>query len=359
MICKGCLHIDKLFLNRNFTFIYLLLFLTSCGFNEYPEDYEQLNEDERIVIRFSHVVGENTPKGLASRYFAEQVKERTNGYVEVQVFPNSNLYKDGEELDALLEGDIQMIAPATSKVTSLVPEWEVIDLPFAFQSVEEVQEFLKSPTGIVLKKKLEEQGLYPMAFWDNGFKQMTNTEGPLITPKDFKGLKFRVMSSEVLIEQFDVLGASAKIKTFDEVYKNLNNNKANAQENTFSNIVNKNFHGIQNYLTVSNHGYLGYLVLMNDEFWHSLPDDIQVIILEVLEDANLKEKSIAKEVNQESYDMLKNSSDIEIYELSEQEQQLWEDALTPVYEYFTEKYGAQYIKHLPKYQKYKGDGNED
>ena len=311
--------------------------------NAYPEDHEQLSEEERIVIRFSHVVGENTPKGLASRYFAEQVKERTNGYVEVQVFPNSKLYRDGEELDALLKGDIQMIAPATSKVTSLVPEWQVIDLPFAFQNVEEVQQYLHSPAGIVLEKKLEEKGLYPMAFWDNGFKQLTNTERPIKYLEDFEGLKFRVMSSEVLEDQFTLLDATAEVETFDQVFRNLDNKKLNAQENTFSNIVNKNLHGLQDYLTVSNHGYLGYLVLINADFWYELSDEIQVIILDVLEEVNEWEMKMAKEVNEENYHILKNCNCIEMYELSKKEQQSWEEALLPVYDSFAEKYGAQYI----------------
>lgn len=355
------MHIKRFIFIRLFplVFLLLLLLLTSCGVNTYPEDHEQLSEDERIVIRFSHVVGENTPKGLASRYFAEQVKERTNGYVEVQVFPNSKLYKDGEELEALMDGDIQMIAPATSKVTSLVPEWEVIDLPFAFQNVGEVQQYLQGPAGIVLEKKLEEHGIYPMAFWDNGFKQMTNTKRPLKNPRDFEGLKFRIMSSEVLREQFKLLGATAKVETFDQVYRNLDDNKTNAQENTYSNIVNKKLHGIQNYLTVSNHGYLGYLVLINNDFWHGLPDDVQVIILDVLKEASEWELQIAEEVNAMGYNLLKESNSIEIYELSKKERELWEEALTPAYDFFAEKYGAQYIDYLPKHQNYKEDINED
>src|SRR5699024_8757833 len=233
---------------------------------------------------------------LASRYFAEKVKERTDGYVEVQVFPNSKLYKDGEELDALIDGDIQMIIPATSKITPLVPEWQVIDLPFAFADVYEIYDYLGSPAGKVLKKKLEEEGMYPLVFWDNGFKQMTNNENPLHKPEDFTDLQFRVMSSEVLVEQFALLDADAKIETFDQVFSNLEKEKVNAQENTFSNIVNKNMYDVQEYITVSNHGYLGYLVLMNADFWHSLPDDIQVIILDVLDETTAWEIEVAQEV---------------------------------------------------------------
>jgi len=277
----------------------------------------------------------------------------------VQVFPNSNLYKDAEELEALTDGDIQMIAPSTSKVTSLVPEWQVIDLPFAFQNVEEVQEYLNSPVGKVLKKKLEEQGMYPIAFWDNGFKQMSNTERPLRLPADFRGLQFRIMSSEVLMKQFTLMDATAQVETFDQVFRRLEVNKLNAQENTFSNIVNKNIHSLQEYLTISNHGYLGYLVLMNAEFWHRLPDDIQVIILDVLEETTEYELKMAQEVNEESYEVLKNCDCIDIHELSKHEQQSWEEALLPAYDYFAEQYGAQYIEYLPKYQNNKEDNHED
>lgn len=316
----------------------------------YPQDHEQLDEDERIVIRFSHVVGENTPKGLASRYFAELVKEWTDGYVEVQVFPNSTLYKDGEELDALIDGDIQIIAPSTSKVTTLIPEWQVIDLPFAFQNVEEVQDYLDSPAGKVLEKKLGEKGMYLIDFWDNGFKQMTNTERPLTSPEDFKNLKFRVMSSEVLRKQFSSLEASAQIETFDELFRRLEANKLNAQENTFSNIVNKNIHSLQDYLTVSNHGYLGYLVLMNADFWHELPDDIQLVILEAFKEATTYEMQMAQEVNDENYETLKACDCIEIHELSETEKQSWEEALMPVYDFFEAEYGLQYLEYLPRYE---------
>lgn len=331
----------------------ILLLLVACQWQSYPQDHEQLSDDERIVIRLSHVVGENTPKGLASRYFAEQIKKRTDGYVEVQVFSNSKLYKDGEELEALLNGDIQMIIPATSKITPLIPEWQVIDLPFAFNDIYEVHDYIDSHAGKVLKKKLEEKGLYPLAFWDNGFKQVTSNEKPLRQPDDFKDLHFRVMSSDVLKKQFSLLGAKATVETFDQVFHNLEKNKVNGQENTFSNIFNKNMHSLQTHLTVSNHGYLGYLVLMNAEFWHSLPDSIQVIILDVLDETTKWEVDMAQEVNRKNYKALQECNCIEIHKLTEEEQQSWEEALYPVYDYFIERYGAQYIDYLPKYEKKK------
>src|SRR5699024_205245 len=230
------------------------------------------------------------------------------------------------------------------------PEWQVIDLPFAFENVEEVNEYLKSPAGKVLEKKLEEKGMYPLTFWDNSYKQMTNKVRPLKSPEDFKDLEFRVMSSDILIEQFSLLEAHAQVETFDQVFPKLDNQKLNAQENTFSNITNKNIQSVQDYLTISNHGYLGYIILMNDEFWHRLPDDIQVIILETLKQTSEWEMKKSKEVNEESLELLKECQCIEIHELTESEKETWEDALKPLYHHFEERYGAQYIEYLPNYK---------
>lgn len=253
-------------------------------------------------------------------------------------------------MDALIDGDVQMIAPSTSKLTSLIPEWQVIDLPFAFEGVDEVNNYFKSPPGKVLQKKTEEKGMFPLAFWDNGFKQMTNNKRPLQQPKDFNDLRFRVMSSEVLVKQFEALNADAKIENFDQVFIKLDKDKLNAQENTFSNIVNKNIQLVQDHLTISNHGYLGYLVLMNDNFWYNLPDEIQVIILETMREANVYEMEISKEINEESLVILEDCDCIDIHYMTEEEKKEWEEAFEPLYEMFKKRYGAQYIEYLPKYQ---------
>lgn len=324
------------------------LFLTSCGISSYPVDHEQLSQDERIVIRFSHVVGENTPKGLASRKFAEKINERTNGFIEVQVFANSNLYKDGEEVEALLNGSVQMIAPATSKMIPIVPELQVLDLPYAFRNAEEVQQYVNSPAGRVLERKLEEAGIYLLTYWPNGFKQMTNSKTILKNPADFDGLNFRVMATGVLSRQFELLGGSAQAETFDRVYTELEAKNINAQENTFSNIYNKNIYELQNYLTVSDHGFLGYFVLVNGEFWNGLTDENKMIILETMEEITEWETEIATKSNEESYKKLRECDCIEIYELTESERHTLENALSPIYDEFVQKYGSHYIDYLPK-----------
>lgn len=334
-----------------FLLVCMGMLLSACQPSAYPVDHEQLSEDERIVIKFSHIVGENTPKGLAARKFARLVKERTDGFVEVQIFPNGYLYKDGEELEALLKGEIQMVAPAMSKLSSISPEWGVIDLPYAFQTSEEVKEYLQGSMGKVLFHKLQMRGYHPLGIWDNGFKQITNNVRPLIEPEDFSGLKFRIMSSSVLASQFQQLNAASQTKSFNEVYQLLDSQKVNAQENTFSNIASKNLHSLQNYLTISDHGYLGYVILMNNEFWNSLPESVKSIIEETMEEITEWEYKIAKELNEQSLNELVDCDCVDIHYLEADEKQRWEKAFKPVYQEFEERFGADYIKNLPKSKK--------
>lgn len=334
----------------NFLLAFVLIILAACQTTDYPVDHEQLSKEERIVIAFSHIVGENTPKGLAARRLAELVKERTNGQVEIQVFPNGYLYRDGEEMKALLRGDIQMIAPAMSKLSNVAPEWEVFDLPFAFEKNEEVRDFLSGHMGEILFRKLEMKGFHPVGIWDNGFKQMTNSIRPLHEPKDFLGLKFRIMPSSVISKQFKELNAMTQANSFNEVYQMLERGEMNAQENTFSNIVSKNLHFLQSYLTISNHGYLGYVILMNQEFWESLPKDIKIILHEAMKEVSEWQYKIAKDLNEEALRELKNCDCIEIYHLTSEEKHSWGKVFKPIYQQFEARFGADYIKNLPKHK---------
>ncbi len=342
--------IKKKWMYNRFIWFILFIGLSGCKSTEYPIDFEQLSKEERIVIRFSHVVGENTPKGLAARKFAQLVKERSNGFVEVQVFPNGFLYKDGEEMEALLNGNVQMIAPATSKVTALIPEWSVIDLPFAFNSIDEVHEYLTSSTGKELISKFDHEGLLSLGVWDNGFKQLSSREIPIYHPDDLKQLKMRIMPSEIISKQFSISGAIPKEIDFNIVFHHLENGDIDGQENTLSNIDSKSLYTLQDYLTISNHGYLGYLLLMNKEFWDGLPEHVQQIITESLEEVTEWERRIAYKVNAEKLKEIESCKCINVYPLNEEERTTWEEYYLPVYDYYIERFGTTYIHALPKFK---------
>ena len=297
-----------------------------------PFDYEQTGLNDQIIIKFSHVVAENTPKGMAASKFAQLVEEKTNEQIKVEVYPNSMLYSDDDELRALVNNDIQMIAPAISNVTHIVPEWQVLDLPYLFTDYNDIHTIF---TGNIAKKLLtylDREEIKGLALWSNGFKQMTSSTHAIKNIEDFKGLTVRTMSSKLLQQQFSLLGATTKEISFAQVYSFLEQEKVEAQENTLSNIYSKGFYKVQNHLTISNHGFLGYAVMMNEEFWNSLPIDLQKKVEEAVQEATLWNLQQSEQMNKESLEKIKKSSNIQIYNLNQQEKIKWASTLHPLYQ---------------------------
>lgn len=311
-------------------------------------DDEQKGLQNQIIIYFSHVVAENTPKGLAAQKFAELVEQKTDGRVKVEVFPNGSLYSDGEELDALLRGDVQMIAPSFSKVTELVPEWQMLDLPFLFRNDDDVRRVFTGEIGAELLGMLEAKKIKGLALWSNGFKQMMSTTRPLIAPDDFRGLRFRIMPSEVIEKQFRLLGGEPVAVSFDHVYRALEQHEFDGQENTISNIYSKSFYKFQPYITISNHGYLGYAVMMNQAFWDHLPKDIQQKITEAMAEATQWNLQESKAQNERELQQLKRREDVHLYLLSETEKRRWERKLAPLYQEFTRQFGSRLLNEIKK-----------
>lgn len=326
----------------------VLLFLVGCS----PRviDEQQVAKNEKIVIKFSHVVSENTPKGLAAKRFADLVRERTGGYVEVQVFPDSMLYKDGEEFEALKSGAVQMLAPATSKLSTMFPEWQVFDLPYAFPDMTTAHTLMDGPLVQELFTQLQKQKFLGLAMWDSGFKQFTNNIRPLRKPEDFKGLHFRIMSSQVLKMQFAELGAQASPMPFNDVYQALKNGTVDAEENTISNIYTQNFDHSQKYLTLSNHGYLGYVVLTNADFWKSLTPEVSKILEDTLREVTIWERERAGEMDQNQLMELEREGKLLITRLSIEERLQLQKALNPVYDLLAEEIGADLVNKVKKIQ---------
>jgi C4-dicarboxylate-binding protein DctP len=239
-----------------------------------------------VVIKFSHVVASDTPKGKATEKFKELAEKYSNGKVKVEVYPNSTLYKDKEELEALQLGAVQMLAPSNSKFGPIgVREFEVFDLPYILPDLNTLRKVTDGPLGAKLLKLLEPKGMTGLAYWDNGFKQMTANK-KLIAPADYKGLKFRIQSSKVIEAQFRTLGAIPQVMAFSEVYQALQTGVVDGQENTWSNIYTQKMHEVQKYATVTNHGYIGYVVVANKKFWEGLPPEIRAACEKALKEAH-------------------------------------------------------------------------
>src|SRR5271154_6372107 len=223
-----------------------------------------------IVIKFSHVVAPDTPKGMAAERFKQLAEERTGGRVHVEIYPNSQLYKDGEELEALQLGSVQMLAPSTSKFGPLgLPEFEVFDLPYIFPDRAVLRRVVDGEIGKNLLQRLETKGIVGLAYWDNGFKVMSANR-PLHRVADFRGLKMRIKSSKVLDAQMRALGASPQVMAFSEVYQALQTGVVDGTENPPSTLYTQKMYEVQKYLTISDHGYLGYAVIVNKPFWDGL-----------------------------------------------------------------------------------------
>lgn len=312
---------------------------------ELPYDEEYTGLKDRIIIKFSHVVAENTPKGLAAAHFAQLVKEKSRDRVEVQVFPNGMLYTEDTEIAALQRDDVQMIAPSFSNMNSIDPAWLVMDLPFLFRNQQEVDRSLQGALGERLLATLEAKGLKGAAFWHNGFRQVTNNVRPLRTPEDFQGLKFRIQPSPVLEQQFKALNASTISTPFNELYRTLETGKVDGQENTISNILSKRLYQVQRFMTISDHSYLGYVVTFNKPFWDNLPPDVQQLLKEALaqtSDWNNRE-ALLHENRLQAY--LQHQS-LEIITLSDEEKTLWRKRFEPLYEEFAAIIGKDLMKEI-------------
>jgi C4-dicarboxylate-binding protein DctP len=301
-----------------------------------------------IVIKFSHVVAADTPKGKAAVRFKELAEERTGGKVKVEVYPNSQLYKDKEELEALQLGAVQMLAPSLAKFGPLgVREFEVFDLPYIFPSKEVLRRVTEGPVGKQLLDKLEPKGIIGLAYWDNGFKIMSANK-PLIKPEDMKGTKVRIQSSKVLEAQMRALNALPQVMAFSEVYQALQTGVVDGTENPPSNMYTQKMHEVQSHATLTDHGYLGYAVIVNKKFWEGLPTDVRTQLESAMKDATAYANEIAQSENDSSLAAMKAAGKTTFHEQTAEERQAWIDALKPVHKTVESRVGKDLIEAIYK-----------
>ncbi|KWV57103.1 C4-dicarboxylate ABC transporter [Bradyrhizobium macuxiense] len=304
--------------------------------------------DSPIIIKFSHVVASDTPKGKAADKFKELAEKYTNGKVKVEVYPNSTLYKDKEELEALQLGAVQMLAPSNSKFGPIgIKEFEVFDLPYILPDLKALRKVTDGPLGAQLLKKLDSKGMTGLAYWDNGFKQMSANK-KLVAPADYKGLKFRIQSSKVLEAQFRSLGAIPQVMAFSDVYQALQTGVVDGQENTWSNIYTQKMHEVQKYATETNHGYIGYVVIVNKKFWDGLPADIRDELSKAMKEATEFGNSQSAKENDEALEAIKKAGKTEIISLTPEQNAAMRKAMMPVYKEVASRVGQPLIDEFLK-----------
>ena len=301
-----------------------------------------------IVIKFSHVVANDTPKGKAAEYFAKKADELTKGKVKVEVYGNSTLYKDKEEMEALQLGAVQMLAPSLAKFAPLgVKEFELFDLPFIFDSYAELHKVTQGPVGAALLARLEPKGIKGLAYWDNGFKVMSANK-PLKAPADFKGQKMRIQSSKVLDAQMRSMGANPQVMAFSEVYQALQTGVVDGTENPPSNLYTQKMYEVQKYVTLSDHGYLGYAVIVNKKFWDGLPADIRTALESAMKDATKYANDVAKKDNDEALAAIKKSGKSQFITLTPQERAVWRKTMDKAHKDNMSRIGADLVQEVYK-----------
>ena len=301
-----------------------------------------------IVIKFSHVVAADTPKGHAAEYFKKKAEELTKGRVKVEVYANSTLYKDKEEMEALQIGAVQMLAPSLAKFGPLgVKEFEVFDLPYIFDNYDELHKVTQGPVGRKLLDKLDAKGVKGLAYWDNGFKSFSANK-EIKSPADLKGLKMRIQSSKVLEAQMRALGSLPQVLAFSEVYQALQTGVVDGTENPISNLYTQKMHEVQKHLTLTEHGYLGYAVITNKKFWDGLPADIRKQLEDAMEQATRYANQIAKQENDQALEAVKKSGKTQVYVPSAAERQAFKKATVKVHTEMESRIGKELIQSIYK-----------
>jgi C4-dicarboxylate-binding protein DctP len=303
---------------------------------------------EPIVIKFSHVVAADTPKGKAALRFKELAEERTKGRVKVEVYPNSTLYKDGEEMSALQLGSVQMLAPSISKFGPLgVTAFEAFDLPYIFPNRDVLNRVLNGAVGKDLLGRLEKYDIKGLAYWDNGFKVMSANK-PLHMVGDFRGLKMRIKSSKVLEAQFRALGAVPQVMAFSEVYQAMQTGVVDGSENSLPNLWTQKFFEVQKYVALSDHGYDCYAVIVNGKFWSGLPADIRATLEQAMKDATAYQFELSLKEQSDDLAKIKAANRAQVYDLTDAEKSAWRAALLPVHKQMESRIGKDVIDAIYK-----------
>jgi C4-dicarboxylate-binding protein DctP len=296
-----------------------------------------------IVIKFSHVVAPDTPKGKAAQRLKELVEERSKGRLKVEVYPNSQLYKDKEELEALQLGAVQMLAPSLAKFGPLgVREFEVFDLPFLFKDEAAFRRTTET-LGRTLFGKLESKGIHGLAYWDNGF-QVVSAKKPLRQVADFRGLRMRIQSSKVLDAQMRALGATPQVMPFSELYQALQSGVVDGTEGVPSNLYTQRIHEVQKHISLSRHGHLAYALIINKKFYEGLPTELRTLLDGAVRDATVYANAIAQAENAQALEKIRASGRTTLYTPSASELQQWKRALMPVHREMAERIGQATVE---------------
>ncbi|WP_236207291.1 TRAP transporter substrate-binding protein [Pseudomonas tohonis] len=299
--------------------------------------------EEPILIKFSHVVAEDTPKGKGALLFKKLVEERLPGKVKVEVYPNSSLYGDADEIQALQSGQVQMLAPSLSKFEAYTKQLQVFDLPFLFDDLEAVKRFQKRDKSRELLRSMSKQGIYGLGYWNNGMKELTSSR-ELRKPEDAKGLAFRIQPSSVLDAQFGLLGAKTVKMPFADAFKALQAGTIQGTEGPWSNIASQKIDTVQPYVIETNHGSLNYMLITNQKFWISIPYQTRTELEAIIEEVTFAVNKDAEAMNQKDRERVIAAGKAKVITLTPEERDAWRQALMPLWKTYEAEIGADVLR---------------
>lgn len=280
----------------------ILLVLVGCSSNN---GNDQENNEDTISLTFAYELPTDHPWGIGAEKFKEIVEEKTNGKIKIELHGGGSLASSGREIQEGVEIGTIDIGISSTPLAQINPFVEIFSLPYLFSDRENTWEVLDGPIGDQVGSYLEERNIKHLAYWEDGFRQVTNNSHPIKSPEDFKGLRIRVPESSVRIATFEALGASPVSMSFSEVFTALQQGVIDGQENPLSVVTSSSFYDVQEYLTLTNHVYSPASLLINLDKWNSLSAEQQDIILEAAQAGRDVNRELNKKQDEEAIETLK------------------------------------------------------
>ncbi|ARP84895.1 TRAP transporter substrate-binding protein [Bordetella genomosp. 9] len=297
------------------------------------------------IIRFGYGLNEESVQGRAARYLAEQVGKLSGGKMKMRTFGSANLGSDEQMQSALVGGSQEMMVGSTAPLATMVKEFGVFDLPFLFNDEKEADAVLDGPFGEKLLKMLESKGLVGLVYWENGFRNVTNSKHPIAKAEDLQGVKLRVMQNQIALGVFGALGANAVPMPFSELFTALETRTVDGQENPVTTIQSSKFYEVQPYLSLTRHVYTPWVVLASKKWWDTLSPDEQKVIREAAASSRDFERKDSRADSTKAMETLKEAG-MKINTVSPEELQRLRAKAQPVVDKYTQDLGPELVKQL-------------
>lgn len=308
------------------------------------EDQAALNDSEDVLeLKAGHVLTEDSPYHLALTQWADEVYEKTEGRVKIDVFANSVLGNERDMIEALQIGTLDITLPNSAPLGNFTDALKVFDLPFLFMEPEEAYMVIDSEIGDNMLEALDEIGLVGLSMWENGFRHIANNKGEVKTPDDLRGMKVRTMEAPIHMAAFRAWGADATSMAFGEVYTALQQKTVDGLENPFTPIYQNKLYEVAPYITMTGHFYCPAPLLISKTTWNKISPDDQKVIRELSDKYKEVERQLCMETDEEYKRKMIEEGAVVVEDI---DKTIWREAALLVYDEYTEEIGGELLKQI-------------